>query len=107
MVLAPGETKGRSWLNSPVLHWDTSEIQCLCMVESHSWANVAPCSRRVKIEVWSKDIARIWRRDKPHRPKGPSLEAADAPLLNEMAELVDQGKVTSPDTGGAAGRLPS
>jgi hypothetical protein len=57
---------GRAWLDQPVLHWETSEIECLCA----QWApprqlqlSASPIQMRARIEIWREDILRLWSRD--------------------------------------------
>ena len=57
---------GRAWLDQPVLHWDNSEIECLCAPWTplqQAQASVQPTQMRVGIEVWREDILRLWSRD--------------------------------------------
>jgi hypothetical protein len=53
---------GRDWLDHPVLHWEASEIQCLCALWKPSSASqpAPPSQSRARIEVWREDIARLW-----------------------------------------------
>jgi hypothetical protein len=53
---------GRAWLDHPVLDWETSEIECLCVPWMPARASEpAPSSQsRVKIEIWREDIGRLW-----------------------------------------------
>ena len=53
---------GRDWLDHPLLHWETSEIECLCALwKPPSASQPAPPSQsRARIEVWREDIARLW-----------------------------------------------
>jgi hypothetical protein len=64
---------GRDWLGPPVLHWETSEIECLCTpwMPPRASQPVAPSQSRAKIEVWREDIGRLWG--------GPEIPSADAP----------------------------
>jgi hypothetical protein len=51
------------WLETPVLHWEESEIECSCKPWASSVQNSppAPSSQiRAKIEVWQEDIFRPW-----------------------------------------------
>jgi hypothetical protein len=64
-VMPPLGTRidGRAWLDNPVLHWETSEIECLCIPwrPSRQTASSAPATQsRARIEVWDEDLARLW-----------------------------------------------
>jgi hypothetical protein len=67
VTLPPGlQTEGRSWLDNPVLHWETSEIECPCK----PWVPLARVSTeepatqtRAQIEVWEEDLVRLWGGD--------------------------------------------
>jgi len=60
----PGlRTEGRAWLESPVLHWEASEIECLCKTwtpSSKARASTLATQSRVKIEIWDGDLVRLW-----------------------------------------------
>ena len=59
--------EGRAWLDDPVLHWEASEIECLCKPWtplSKTLASVATTQFRVKIEIWAEDLAWLWGSDK-------------------------------------------
>ena len=64
---SPGlRIEGRAWLDTPVLHWEASEIECLCRPWTPSWQALssAPATQsRVKIEVWGGDLVRLWGGD--------------------------------------------
>ena len=54
---------GRAWLEKPVLHWDTSEIDCV----GKPWAPSSQQSSSAQaiefvasIEVWDEDLVRLW-----------------------------------------------
>ena len=53
---------GRDWLDQPVLDWETSEIECLCVPWTPHGASqpAAPSQSRARIEIWQEDIARLW-----------------------------------------------
>ena len=58
--------EGRAWLDDPVLHWEASEIECLCKPWtplSKTLASVATTQFRVKIEIWAEDLVRLWGSD--------------------------------------------
>lgn len=58
--------EGRAWLDNPVLHWETSEIECLCKPwtpASKALASVVATQSRVKIEIWDEDLVRLWGSD--------------------------------------------
>jgi hypothetical protein len=66
--------EGRAWLDSPVLYWEESEIECLGKAWGPPWEPPtqdlppAPTTQvRATIEVWEADILRLWGRaeDKP------------------------------------------
>jgi hypothetical protein len=56
--------EGRGWLDGPVLHWESSEIECPCKpwtpprLQAQPSAPATQC--RVKIEVWEADLIRLW-----------------------------------------------
>jgi hypothetical protein len=55
--------EGRAWLDNPVLHWEASEIECLCKPWtplSKALASVVATQSRVKIEIWDDDLVRVW-----------------------------------------------
>ena len=54
---------GRAWLDQPVLHWETSEVECICAPwtptrQAHS--ETSPCPSRARIGIWRDDIMRVW-----------------------------------------------
>ena len=59
----PGlRSEGRGWLDNPVLHWEASEIECLCKTWTPSSKALASelFQSRVKIEIWDGDLVRLW-----------------------------------------------
>jgi hypothetical protein len=56
---------GRAWLDNPVLHWETSEIECLCKpwMSSQTELPMTAIQSRARIEVWGDDLARLWGGD--------------------------------------------
>jgi hypothetical protein len=65
MPSAGWRIQGRAWLESPVLHWEESEIECSCKPWASSVQNSPPTPSsqiRAKIEVWQEDIFRLWGR---------------------------------------------
>jgi hypothetical protein len=57
---------GRGWLDNPVLHWETSEIECLCTPwrPSHQAPSSASAIQsRASIKVWGEDLVRLWGGD--------------------------------------------
>ena len=65
MPSAGWRIQGRAWLESPVLHWEESEIECSCKPWASSVQNSPPTPSsqiRSKIEVWQEDIFRLWGR---------------------------------------------
>jgi hypothetical protein len=73
--------EGRAWLESPVLHWEESEIEC----PGKPWApstqdlSSTPTTQiRAKIEVWEADIYRLWGRDEDN----PVIDPLSKPILN-------------------------
>jgi hypothetical protein len=53
----------RAWLDAPVLHWEASEIECLCKLWTparQSSPSTAETQRRAGIEVWGADLVRLW-----------------------------------------------
>jgi hypothetical protein len=75
---------GRDWLEHPVLHWETSEIECLCTpwMPPRASQPTSPSPARAKIEIWREDIARLW--------SGPESSGgdirADSPSQEEHSE---------------------
>lgn len=58
--------EGRAWLENPVLHWESSEIECLCKPwtpSSQQLSSAPPTQSRAKIEVWGEDLVRLWGGD--------------------------------------------
>ena len=53
---------GRDWLERPVLHWETSEIECLCTpwMPPRASQPAPPSQSRARIEIWWEDIGRLW-----------------------------------------------
>jgi hypothetical protein len=70
--------EGRAWLDNPVLHWENSEIECLC----RPWApsSQAPSSpatqAQARIDVWGDDLVRLWGGD--NSVSQPASEANEA-----------------------------
>jgi hypothetical protein len=66
VVPSPGwRIEGRAWLDSPVLHWEESEIECPGKLWAPSTRNSSstPATQiRARIEVWQEDIFRLWGR---------------------------------------------
>ena len=61
---APGlRVEGRAWLENPVLHWEASEIECLCKVWAPASQPAPLTQSRGKIEVWGEDLVRLWGGD--------------------------------------------
>ncbi len=55
--------EGRTWLDTPVLHWEDSEIECICKPWTPSTLALssAPATQsRASIEVWDEDLVRLW-----------------------------------------------
>lgn len=79
---SPGlRIEGRAWLDNPVLHWEASEIECLCKPWTPSWQarSSAPATQsRVKIEVWGGDLVRLW---------GGDNAASQASAENKLSSL--------------------
>jgi hypothetical protein len=67
VTLSPGlRLEGRTWLENPVLHWETSEIECLCKPwtpSSQPLPSAPPTQSRARIEVWGEDLVRLWGGD--------------------------------------------
>jgi hypothetical protein len=58
--------EGRAWLDDPVLHWEASEIECLCKPwtpSSKALATVGATQSQLTIEVWADDLVRLWGSD--------------------------------------------
>jgi hypothetical protein len=73
---SPGwRLEGRAWLESPVLHWEESQIECSGKPWAPSTQNLSATINtqiRAKIEVWEEDIFRLgpyWRK-LFHQPAG-------------------------------------
>jgi hypothetical protein len=66
---------GRDWLDHPVLHWESSEIECLCAPWASSrqrLSSTTAIQTRARIEVWGEDLVRIWGRDSSMK-YGPAI----------------------------------
>jgi hypothetical protein len=67
VTLSPGlRIEGRAWLDNPVLHWEASEIECLCKPwtpSSQALPSAPPNQSRARIEVWGEDVVRLWGGD--------------------------------------------
>jgi hypothetical protein len=77
MPSAGWRIEGRAWLESPVLHWEDSEIECSCKPWAPSAQNSSPASSsqiRAKIEVWQDDIFRLWGRTGESLPINPPVD---------------------------------
>jgi hypothetical protein len=77
---------GRGWLNDPVLHWETSEIECLCTPwkPSQQTRPSAPATpSRARIEVWGKDLPRLWEGEGSSTYGPMTSTAAIAPSSDE------------------------
>jgi len=77
----PGlRSEGRAWLDNPVLHWETSEIECLL----RPWApssrafSVPATQSQARINVWGEDLVRLWGGDS----LGSQEVAASIPRCN-------------------------
>jgi len=72
VTLSPGlRIEGRAWLDNPVLHWEASEIECLCKPwapSSQARPSAPPNQSRARIEVWSEDLVRLWGGDNSASP---------------------------------------
>ena len=76
--------EGRAWLDDPVLHWEASEIECLCKPWtplSKALASTAATPSRVKIEIWDEDLVRLWGSDKS-MGSAATYGALIAPLMS-------------------------
>jgi hypothetical protein len=67
VAVPPGlRIEGRGWLENPVLHWETTEIECRCK----PWLPMArgptepPTQTKAQIQVWEEDLVRLWGGDK-------------------------------------------
>jgi hypothetical protein len=71
---------GRDWLEHPVLHWETSEIECLCTPwMSPRTSQPAPSSQsRAKIEIWREDIGRLWGGPESSEHEVPPYESGSS-----------------------------
>jgi len=85
VTLPPGlQIEGRVWLENPVLHWDSSEIECLCK----PWTTPrlpqqlsAPATQcRAKIEVWGEDLVRLWGGKTPTQLRQEDARETASPL---------------------------
>ena len=59
--------EGRTWLETPVLHWEASEIECLCKPwapSSQVLPSAPPTQTRARIEVWGENLVRLWGGDR-------------------------------------------
>ena len=60
--------EGRAWLDDPVLHWEASEIECLCKPWTparQACSSMAETQFRARIEVWGGDLVRLWGGNNP------------------------------------------
>jgi hypothetical protein len=76
--------EGRAWLDDPVLHWEISEIECLCKPWtpwSKALASVVATQSRVKIEIWGEDLVRLWGSDKLAGSAAAKNAGLIAPLI--------------------------
>jgi hypothetical protein len=75
--------EGRAWLDDPVLDWEASEIECLCKPwtpEREALSSMAATQCRVRIDVWSEDLVRLWVDDNSSShafAQGNDIESAD------------------------------
>lgn len=74
--------EGRAWLDAPVLHWEASEIECLCKPWTparQSSSSTAETPRRASIEVWGADLVRLWGGNSPTQAlaQGNVIETVD------------------------------
>lgn len=80
VVPSPGwRLEGRAWLDSPVLHWEESEIECPGKPWAPSTQDLSSTSTtqiRAKIEVWEADIYRLWGR------------AEDSPVIDPLSKPI-------------------
>ena len=77
--------EGRAWLESPVLHWEESEIECPGKPWAPSTQDLSSTSTtqiRAKIEVWEADIYRLWGRAEDN----PVIDPLSKPVLNLDAQ---------------------
>lgn len=66
VAMSPGlRIEGSGWLENPVLHWETSEIECLCKpwTPAGRAPTEPPTQSRAKIEVGKEDLGRLWGGD--------------------------------------------
>jgi hypothetical protein len=82
VVPSPGwRLEGRAWLDSPVLHWEESEIECPGKPWAPSTQDLSSTSTtqiRAKIEVWEADIYRLWGRAE----ENPVIDPLSKPILD-------------------------
>jgi hypothetical protein len=80
VVPSPGwRLEGRAWLDSPVLHWEESEIECSGKPWAPSTQDLSSTSTtqiRAKIELWEADIYRLWGR------------AEDSPVIDPLSKPI-------------------
>ena len=80
VVPSPGwRLEGRAWLDSPLLHWEESEIECPGKPWAPSTQDLSSTSTtqiRAKIEVWEADIYRLWGR------------AEDSPVIDPLSKPI-------------------
>jgi hypothetical protein len=71
---------GRDWLEHAVLHWETSEIECLCTpyVSPRASQPASPSQSRAKIEVWREDIGRLWGAPESSEDEVPPSESGSS-----------------------------
>ena len=80
--------EGRAWLDNPVLHWETSEIECLCKPwtpSSQVLSSAVAIQSRVTIEVWDDDLVRLWGSDNSVSQSGAKNGGLIATPRGQMA----------------------
>jgi hypothetical protein len=74
MPSAGWRLEGRAWLDTPILHWEESEIECPGKPWAPSTRNSSstPTTQiRARIEVWRDDVFRLWGRTGESLPINP------------------------------------
>ena len=54
---------GRAWLDTPVLDWEASQVECPCKPWTPARQALSPTAEtqcRARIEVWGGDLVRLW-----------------------------------------------
>jgi hypothetical protein len=79
--------EGRAWLDDPVLHWEASEIECLCKPWTparQASSSSAETQCRAKIEIWGGDLVRLWNGN--HSPSHAFEQGNNSGVADERGQ---------------------